>query len=112
MEEIVITADAIDVLGNYVMFGFSPGSFYEEILIGDSDAAYKKAHEVIRHQPEVIENLIQWINELFPEDCYGSREIVEAWKAHDGWNGASDETKVLFKLRSTPEFYNKLILNC
>jgi len=109
MTEIRVDFSTLQGLGVYVLYGLHPGSFGVNLLVGDLEAARASAHELIR-DTEIPGNLIDLIQTTLPACCYGSVEAVEAWMAHNGLAGASEDDKMLFKLSETNYWYDEFYI--
>ena len=73
---------------NYLVFGFTPGSFFEGWYAGDAMA-------IVRSHPantvESLKNLSKWMLNCMPPEFKGSYEKVRAWTKMSG----ADRRKIL-----------------
>lgn len=67
-----------EVIYNYLVYGFSPGSFFTSLLANDFMGAVARSHPA--NTIPALKNLVSWIvNELPVGLTHGSYEVVEKW---------------------------------
>lgn len=67
-----------DVTYNYLVHGYSPGSFFTALFANDAMGALGRSHP--SNSLQALKNLITWIiNNLPPGVAYGSYEAVNEW---------------------------------
>jgi len=66
-----------DVMYNYLVHGFSPGSFFTSVLANDCTGAIVHSHP--SNTIQALKYLVVWILNMAPSICWGSYEKVEEW---------------------------------
>ena len=73
--------DFADPMFNYLVYGFSPGSFFTAVLANDFTSAVARSHP--GNTMTALKALSGWINDCMPRMAWGSYEAVKAWQAKD-----------------------------
>ena len=63
-----------EVMENYLLRGFEPGSFFTAVLVNDLMGAALHSHPSNRWDD--IRNLCKWLNGEAPKECFGSYKAV------------------------------------
>lgn len=66
-----------DPMFNYLVWGFSPGSFFTSVLANDFQGAVQRSHP--NNTIQALQNLVGWIHDRFPAESFGSYATVAAW---------------------------------
>ena len=66
-----------EVIENYLVKGFEPGSFFTSVLANDLTGAATHSHPGNRW--EDICRLCKWIHNESPTECHGSYNAVASW---------------------------------
>jgi hypothetical protein len=78
MKSYEVDKDYADPIYNYLVHGYSPGSFFTSLLANDFMGAVARSHPL--NTIPSLKNLVTWIvNELPHGITHGSYEIVKAW---------------------------------
>jgi hypothetical protein len=72
-----VPRDYFDPLYNYLVHGFEPGSFWTAVLSNDFMRAMQHSHP--SNTIEALKHTVGWIQDSFPVESYGNRDIVEDW---------------------------------
>jgi len=72
-----VPRDFADTMANYLIYGYSPGSFFTAVLANDFISAMRCSHT--NNTVIAFKALAGWINEHCPKEAYGSYEKVYAW---------------------------------
>jgi len=72
-----VPKDFADPMYNYLVHGYSPGSFFTSVLANDFHGAIARSHP--GNTIEALKHLGGWITDCAPRDCHGSYKIVEHW---------------------------------
>ena len=64
---------------NYLVFGYSPGSFFTAVLANDFVSAVARSHP--SNTMTALKALTGWMRDSMPRLAYGSYEAVDAWLA-------------------------------
>ena len=62
---------------NYLVHGFSPGSFFTSVLANDFTDAVARSHP--GNTITALKKLVGWIRDYVPREAWGSYERVDAW---------------------------------
>jgi hypothetical protein len=62
---------------NYLVYGFSPGSFFTAVLANDFMTAMARSHPA--NTIPALKNLVGWIRDSMPREAWGSDEAVDYW---------------------------------
>jgi hypothetical protein len=93
MSEYRVDKDFADPIYNYLVHGYSPGSFFTSVLANDFMDAVARSHPA--NTIPALKNLVCWIvNELPQGVVYGSYEVVDAWTKM-----SSEERRVVLEQR-------------
>lgn len=72
-----VSKDYVDPMFNYLVYGFSPGSFFTSVLANDFKGSIQRSHPL--NQIDELKRLVGWIEEYVPKQAQGSYENVYAW---------------------------------
>ena len=72
-----VDADYYEPIMNYLVHGFSPGSFFFYILCNDWANAIVRSHPA--NGVENLKNLTKWIINVMPKKAWGNHESVDEW---------------------------------
>ena len=72
-----VPKDFADPMYNYLVHGYSPGSFFTAVLANDFHGAVARSHP--RNTVEAFKCLSGWIQEQVPTEAKGSYNNVEVW---------------------------------
>lgn len=88
-----------DSLKNYLEYGYPPGSFLTHLLYGDIYRSYQSAD---RWSKDYLSNIIGFIVNNLPQECYGSKDKVNAWIKSSGMkNNQYVVLPVYYKIMNT-----------
>lgn len=76
-----VDKDFADPMFNYLVYGFSPGSFFTAVLANDFTSAIARSHP--GNTITALKALTGWINNCMPRMAWGSYENVKAWQDKD-----------------------------
>lgn len=65
-----------EAIANYITNGWEPGSFMFAVLTNDLAGAVVRADYLNR---QALSDIVAWLMEYAPADCWGNRRIVEEW---------------------------------
>ena len=78
MKTYKVDKEYADPMYNYLVHGFSPGSFFRSVLANQFMDAVARSHPA--NTIPALKNLVCWIVNELPEGvAYGSYEVVDAW---------------------------------
>lgn len=72
-----VASDFGDPMYNYLVYGFSPGSFFTAVLANDFYDAMAHSHPV--NSVTDLKALVGWMRDCMPKEAYGSYHLVEEW---------------------------------
>jgi hypothetical protein len=72
-----IDKDYADPMINYLVHGFSPGSFFTSVLANDFVDAIGRSHP--GNSVPALKNLVGWIVNDMPREAWGSYDVVADW---------------------------------
>lgn len=72
-----VDAEMAEPIFNYLVYGFSPGSFYTAVLANDFTLAIGCSHPA-NTIPE-LKNLVKWMINCMPSQAWGSNYNVKEW---------------------------------
>lgn len=72
-----VDREYFDPIYNYLVHGYSPGSFFTSLLANDAMGAIQRSHPA--NQIPNLKNLVGWIQDKVPAIAYGSYELVQGW---------------------------------
>ena len=72
-----VPRDFADPMYNYLVHGYSPGSFFTSVLANDFHGAVARSHPA--NTLEALKCLVGWISECMPREAHGSYDIVSNW---------------------------------
>jgi hypothetical protein len=72
-----VDKDYSDPMFNYLVYGYSPGSFFTAVLANDFLSAVACSHSA--NTIPALKNLSGWIRDNMPSLAYGSYEAVHKW---------------------------------
>ena len=76
-----VDKDFSDPMFNYLVYGYSPGSFFTAVLANDFMGAVARSHP--GNTITALKSLTGWISDCMPRMAWGSYENVKAWQAKD-----------------------------
>jgi len=66
-----------EVMYNYLVHGFEPGSFFISVLANDFMGAINRSHP--GNTVSALKRLVGWIRDYMPPTAWGSYGAVKAW---------------------------------
>ena len=72
-----VDAEYYEPMTNYLLYGFSPGSFFFYVLCNDWANAIIRSHPA--NQVENLKTLTKWIINVMPKEAWGHHEVVDTW---------------------------------
>jgi len=66
-----------DPMFNYLVYGFSPGSFFTSVLANDFLSAVARSHP--SNTITALKALTGWMQDYMPRRAFGSYEAVKEW---------------------------------
>ena len=69
--------DYANPMYNYLVHGYSPGSFFSHVLANDFMAAIQSSHPA--NTIPALKKLTGWIYNVMPPEAWGSRDNVNSW---------------------------------
>jgi hypothetical protein len=66
-----------DPMYNYLVFGFSPGSFFTSVLANDFVGAIQHSHPA--NSIPSLKKLVGWLADTAPRISFGDYDTVNAW---------------------------------
>ena len=72
-----VPKDFADPMYNYLVHGYSPGSFFTSVLANDFHGAIARSHP--GNTIEALKHLGGWITDCAPREAKGSYNNVEVW---------------------------------
>lgn len=72
-----VAREYVDPLLNYLVHGYSPGSFWVAVLANDFMRAVQSSHP--SNDMTELKNAVGWIQNTFPLESYGSYLTINAW---------------------------------
>lgn len=72
-----VPRDFAEPMYNYLVYGFSPGSFFTAVLANDFMSAVARSHP--GNTMPALKNLTGWIRDHMPRQAWGTYEAVEEW---------------------------------
>lgn len=72
-----VADDYADPMFNYLVHGFSPGSFFTAVLANNFYDAMSRSHP--SNTITALKGLTGWIRDCMPREAYGSYLQVEEW---------------------------------
>jgi len=76
-----VDKDFSDPMFNYLVYGYSPGSFFTAVLANDFMGAVARSHP--GNTITALKALTGWMSDCMPRMAWGSYENVKAWQAKD-----------------------------
>ena len=73
-----VPRDFADPMANYLVYGYSPGSFFTSVLANDFHGAIAHSHPV--NTIEALKNLSGWMSDCMPREAYGGYDTVSKWR--------------------------------
>jgi len=69
-----------DVMFNYFVHGFEPGSFFTSLLANDFAGAMSRSHPA--NSVQALKNLVGWLRGTMTHGvCWGDQDTVKSWLA-------------------------------
>lgn len=62
---------------NYLVYGFSPGSFFTAVLANDFISAVARSHPA--NTMTALKKLTGWMRDCMPKEAWGNYHAVEEW---------------------------------
>ena len=72
-----VADDYADPMFNYLIHGFSPGSFFTAVLANNFYDAVARSHP--SNTMTALKALTGWMRDCMPREAYGSYQAVEEW---------------------------------
>lgn len=72
-----VPKDFADPMYNYLVHGYSPGSFFTSVLANDFHSAIARSHP--SNSIEALKHLGGWVMDCAPRECHGSYDAVSNW---------------------------------
>lgn len=72
-----VDAEYADPMFNYLVYGFSPGSFFTSVLANDFYDAVVRSHPA--NTIPALKKLVGWVRDSMPREAYGSYAAVDHW---------------------------------
>ena len=72
-----VPKDFADPMYNYLVHGYSPGSFFTSVLANDFHSAIARSHPA--NSIEALKHLGGWVMDCAPRECHGSYDAVSNW---------------------------------
>lgn len=72
-----VPQEYFDPLFNYLVHGYSPGSFWVAVLANDFAQAVQSSHP--SNDMAALKHAVGWMRDAFPLEAYGSYLTVDAW---------------------------------
>lgn len=72
-----VPGDFAEVISDYLLFGFHPGSFFSYVFENDFERAILSSHPA--NSIQALKNMVQWMIHHMPPESYGTREAFEQW---------------------------------
>ena len=76
-----VDADFADPMFNYLVYGYSPGSFFTAVLANDFISAVARSHPA--NTITALKALTGWITDYMPRSAWGSYDNVKEWIGRD-----------------------------
>ena len=92
LEHWEVDDDYASPIYNYLVHGYSPGSFFSAILANDFMLAMQSSHPA--NSIPALKKLSGWIWNVMPPEAWGSREVVCDWLHLD-----ADERRAILERR-------------
>lgn len=73
----MVPQDWREILYNYLVHGFQPGSFFTSVLANDLIGAANHSH--VMNTWAAITCTCKWINDSAPNESYGSYDAITHW---------------------------------
>jgi hypothetical protein len=72
-----VDKDFAEPMFNYLVYGYSPGSFFTAVLANDFRSAMARSHP--SNTVTALKALTGWMGDCMPRRAFGSYEAVDAW---------------------------------
>ena len=69
------------VMYNYLVYGFNPGSFFTSVLANDFVGAMSHSHP--SNAVSALKRLVGWMQDYMPATAWGSYAAVKSWTSLD-----------------------------
>ena len=76
-EQWTVDEEYSEVMYNYLVHGFEPGSFFISVLANDFMGAVRRSHPT--NTISALKRLVGWIQDYMPAMAWGSYAAVKAW---------------------------------
>lgn len=77
-----VADDYADPMFNYLVYGFSPGSFFTHVLCNDWIGAILSSHPANQIVP--LKSLTRWMVNCMPREAFGDAGRVQKWLEMSG----------------------------
>ncbi len=104
-----VPKDYADPIYNYLVHGFSPGSFFTSVFANDFATAMLRSHPA--NTVEALKTVAGWIHNNCPHEAWGSYNKVGAWlimspaqrrQLLEGWNLVyTEQEEIMLTLRNS-----------
>ena len=72
-----VDGEYAQIMYNYLVYGFNPGSFFTSVLANDFVGAVNRSHP--GKSISALKRLVGWIRDYMPATAWGSYGAVKAW---------------------------------
>lgn len=77
-----VDKEYVDIIYNYLIHGFSPGSFFTSLLANDAFGAISRSHPA--NTMSALKSLVGWLNDIrLHGTAYGNYDLVNDWLKMD-----------------------------
>ena len=76
-----VPRDYVDPMYNYLVYAYSPGSFFTSVLANDFVMAMQSSHP--GNTIPALKNLVGWMSYFLPKESWKTYDNVEAWLTSD-----------------------------
>jgi len=104
-----VPKDYADPIYNYLVHGFSPGSFFTSVFANDFATAMLRSHPA--NTVEALKTVAGWTQNNCPHEAWGSYNKVSAWlimspaqrrQLLEGWNLVyTEQEEIMLTLRNS-----------
>jgi len=84
-----VDGEYAQIMYNYLVYGFNPGSFFTSVLANDFVGAMSHSHP--GKSISALKRLVGWMRDYMPATAWGSYAAVNAWVDSD----ASQRRRIL-----------------
>jgi len=72
-----VDGEYAQIMYNYLVYGFNPGSFFTSVLANDFVGAVNRSHP--GKSISALKRLVGWMRDYMPATAWGSYGAVKAW---------------------------------